>query len=193
MSSIFFLRITYATQTPEILVRKRGFPVRAAGRGSSAEAFLRGRACGSSCSLFSETPAINMQVEPGMCHPPMSPRAKSFGLTTTFEALNEATRMLSRACLPGAIHASYPKSGSGHTTFAEAPREVRGRSAEARNATLDPYPYLCLWNNLLTLPPLPAPAPVPLPSPVLQCARAPARVIAKTKVSQQQLRFSPER
>ena len=38
------------TGTHQILVRKRGFPVWAEGRGSSAEAFLRGRACGSSCS-----------------------------------------------------------------------------------------------------------------------------------------------
>ena len=42
------------------------------------------------------------------------------------EALNEVTKMLSGACLRGTIHASYPKSISGHTTFAEGPRKVRG-------------------------------------------------------------------
>ena len=115
--------------------------MRAEGRGSSTEAFLRGRACGSSSfqSPWLSTCKSN-QLCMSMCH--------LNHLTTNLEALNEATKMFQEHLFLGlgTILASNPKSMSGHTTFAEAPRKVRGRSAEARKSTLDPYPCLCFRN-----------------------------------------------
>ena len=76
-------------------------------------------------------------VEPRICHPNHKSQSEVLWPNHNLEALNATTRTLSEACLLGTIPASYPKSVSGHTTFAEAPRKVRGRSAEARNAKLD--------------------------------------------------------
>ena len=54
--------------------------------------------------------------------------------------------MFSGECLLGTIHASYLKAspGTGRSW------KLRGMSAEAQNATLDPYPYLCFRNPFFT-------------------------------------------
>ena len=77
-----------------MLVRKRGLPVRAEGRGSSAEASPSRK--GSRKVMFSESLALNMQVEPAM-HVYVSSQPFNHNL----EALNEATKMFSGACLLG--------------------------------------------------------------------------------------------
>ena len=117
--------------------------MRAEGRGSSAEASPSRK--GSRKLMFSESLALNMQVEPAM-YVYVSSQLFNHNL----EALNQATKL---KCFQehvflglGTILASNPRSISGHTTFAEAPRKVRERSAEARRSTLDPYPCLCFRN-----------------------------------------------
>ena len=123
MSSGFFtvdqLQVC-STETHQIMVRKLGFPVHAEGRESSAEAFLRGRACGSSSF---QNPGLSTcksnQLCMSMCH---------LNHFTTTEALNKATKMFQEHVFLGlgTTLASNPKSISGHTTFAEGPRKVRG-------------------------------------------------------------------
>ena len=120
------------------MVRKLGFPVRAEGRGSSAEAFLRGRVCGSSSF---QNPGLSTcksnQLCMSVCH---------LNHFTTTEALNKATKMFSGACMSSwalgpllqVIRKAYPGT--------RRSRKLRGRSAEARKSTLDPYPCPCFRN-----------------------------------------------
>ena len=68
--------------------------MRAEGRGSSAEANPSRK--GSRKLMFSESLALNMQVEPAM-HVDVS----SQPLNHNLEALNKATKMFSGACLLG--------------------------------------------------------------------------------------------
>ena len=123
------------------MVRKRSFPMRAEGRGSSAEAFLRGRACKS--SSFQEPWLSTCKLSQLCVIPNISPRVKSPGLTTS---LKPSTRKFSAACLLGTIQASYPKTSPG----TRRSRKLRGRSAEDQHATLDPSPYLCFQNPFFT-------------------------------------------
>ena len=97
--------------------------MRAEGHGSSAEASPSRK--GSRKLMFSESLALNMQVEPAMYV-----YVSSQPFNHNLEALNEATKL---KCFQehvflglGTILASNPRSISGHTTFAEAPRKLRG-------------------------------------------------------------------
>ena len=117
-----------STETHQIMVRKLGSPVRAEGRGSSAEAFLRGRACRSSSfqNRWLSTCKSN-QLCMFMCHLSISQP-----FNHNLEALNEATEMLSAACLLGPWDLSCQKSEKhirAHDVrgiSAEGPRKVRG-------------------------------------------------------------------
>ena len=117
----------------------------AEGRGSSAEAFLRERACGS--SSFQE-PWLSTCKPSQLCViANTSPRAKSRGLTTTLEPGTKPPE-----CFQQHI-SSWDHSGKLSQKTSPGTRRSRklsGRSAEAQHATRDPYPYLCFQNPFFT-------------------------------------------
>ena len=88
--------VQHRNSPSQIMVRKLRFPLREEGRGSSAEAFLRGRACGSSSF---QSPWLSTCKSNQRCVIPTTYNTHNHNL----EALNEATKMLSEACLLGAL------------------------------------------------------------------------------------------
>ena len=123
VSSVFLysrpiLSVQHRNSPNQIIVRKLRFPLREEGRESSAEAFFRGRACGSSSF---QSPWLSTCKSNQRCVIPTTYNTYNHNL----ESLNEATKMLSEAFLVGPWDHSCKLSEKHFRAH-----DVRGSSAE---------------------------------------------------------------